>query len=681
MNPSFTPSAGDLTTTSAFSINNAGLVDQSKVPGSDAQESALDTEQEKLFDFGQARVHLDRLIQDWHTEVEDSEVRRKTRDIEVDIEGLRQKGDLDEDETLIPVRVIDTNITREQPPYINYLKNSRRICTFRSLDNPDTDPQLIEQEFARGMTYPGWETSHFKCLDGGQTHGWATIEVVFDTDKPLNVGLEYVAHDELFWPRTVKDIQDSPRMVRAYDVTITKLKSWVRDYGFDLAQVSTIVDPVKNTQKEQETRRIYKLYFKKEGVVYIAWFALTDGVKDWLKKPAKLFLGIKHKVQKTKTELQPQQQQSVDPMTGQVMVSTVNVPVEVPYEDWEDSDIKMYPIFVLPYRETEKPKVVDHKGRVFLDENKQEAQTAILSGFVNGLTRASNIYGSPSQEDGTGASLKELEDIKMCGGRMLSKPINFWSPPYPDPMVIKAMQYFDTANSEETNQVNFAAMNREDSRKTAREISAAEQQQQLLNSVQLTLFSTHIRSIYGFAWLIVQSQALQSNIIFLLKQQQRPQMMMGQQLPDPNNPAQPLMETYYENDFETIGQTWELRAAGDVDVVQRQEKIQQMMQDWPVISQTGLATRFLSDLMRLKYPDVGDQYAQIIESTSSIEQMQGMIVGMGTIMAGMVQQHPEMMQTIPPEQQQQIMQLIQQSQQMATASKQNNNTQQNAKPQ
>jgi hypothetical protein len=239
-------------------------------------------------------------------------------------------------------------------------------------------------------------------------------------------GLEHIGYDMLFFPLSNKDIQQCPCVIRAYDITIPQLRTWVTKFGFSQEQVNIVVDKTKDTSKANETIRIYKRYCKWEGVVYVSWFELDSSTNDWLKAPMPLSLDI------------------VDPQTKQ------------------DKPITQYPIFFLPYRETEKPRLIDHKGRVFLDENKQEAQTAILSGFTNKLTRSSNIYASKGAEDGTGSSLKQIENLRLEGGRVLSQPINFFSPEAPDPMTLRAMEYFDDANSQETNQVNFAALNRED---------------------------------------------------------------------------------------------------------------------------------------------------------------------------------------------------------------------------
>src|SRR5438105_8051942 len=75
-------------------------------------------DEKEIFDYSSARIFLKRLIDDWRDEINLTDERRKTRDIDVDVRALRASGKLDEDETLIPDRVVDNNIVREQPPYI-----------------------------------------------------------------------------------------------------------------------------------------------------------------------------------------------------------------------------------------------------------------------------------------------------------------------------------------------------------------------------------------------------------------------------------------------------------------------------------------------------------------------------------------------------------------------------------
>lgn len=580
-------------------------------------------ERDELLDFTTARTHLQRLVNEWSDECNKTLVRRAKRDVRVDVELLRQQKKLDEDETLVPVRVIDTNIQREQPPYVDYLKNSRRLTTFNCLTEPDIDTQEMEIEFTRGMTYVAWEKPHFKNVDGAQTHGWDSVEVVLDDSKPLGVALEHVGHDNLFFPVTSIDIQYSARVIRKYKMTLLQLSK--PEFGFDPAQVEKLKASRKSTQKEIETLEVFKHMCKKDSQVYVSWFALTDGVDNWLRAPEVLDLDL------------------VDPLTGQ------KIPT------------KMYPYILLPYKESEKPTIVEHEGRCFYDDPKQEAQTAILSGYINGLTRAANLYASPEKEDGTGSKLKEIDGMRLAGGRVMSQPMKWWSPPYPDPSVIKSLQFFDVANAQETNQVNFAATNREDSRKTAEEIKSSNNQQQKLTGVQLTMFSTFIRETYSLVWLIVQSKAIQNKIAFLQVTIQQPIInpLTGQPAIGPD--GQPMTETKRVNDLKRLQQIYDVRAAGDVDVIQRQEKINQMMQDWPVIQQTPARDQFLQDLIRLKYPDTGERYVALMAQQPQLDGLKAMVGRLGMIMKGAMEQHPEMMKSLPPEQQGDVMKLVEQA--------------------
>jgi hypothetical protein len=630
--------------TDSVPLEDPALVEQ---PLTDEIVDYTKEQDERTFDFTVARTFLNSLIGEWAGEVKNTEENRKTRDIDIDVQALRASKKLAEDETVIPDRVIDSNIQRELPPYINYLKNSRRLAIFTCMSNPERQTNRVELEFTRGMTYSGWETPHYKCLDGSCTHGWDAIEVVFDAAKPLHCSLEHIGHEKLIFPQKMGGLQSAQMILRAYDLTLLELKRFVDAFGFDREQVGRIITAYNSGQKNQDTVRVYKRFCKHNGVVYVSWFCMEHGVNDWLKAPSKLFLGIKKKVT-ISVPMPP----TPDPMGSGMMIE--QPPME--QTEWKDADIDQYPVFLLPYRETEKPYIVDYKGRVFYDEYKQEGNTAILSGFVNGLFRATQIFAS-QEENGTGSSLKELQGITLSGGKILSNKVNFWSSPYPDPMILKALQHFDLKNSQETNQPTFAAMNREDSRKTAREMSLASEQQTMLNSVQLTLFSTFVRSVYSLCWLIAQSQALQGNIKFLLVKQEIPAVNPMTGGPLEGVPPQ----VSWVNDEETIAEIYDIRAAGDVDVIQRAEKIQQMKQDWPVISNTVLAPLFLAEMLRLQYPDSGEKWAKILEQqTPQLEQAKGVASGLAAILQGALQTNPELLQSVSPEEAQQMQQMMQQ---------------------
>lgn len=594
-------------------------------PSPNVQAVEPDDEYKELFDYNTAIITLKKLISDWASEITNTENRRVERDVEFDVETLRRKGELDPDETVIPRRVINSNINREMPTSIAYIKQSRRIVTFSCIDQPGTDTQKLESEYTRGMRYEEWEVPHYKVLDGSKTHGWDAVEVLFDETKPLHVAVEHIGHDRLIFARDALDLQSCDRVIRWYSASTLQLRRLAGEFSFDPTVVKAILDKHKSKEKSQEMLNLYKGYCKYNGQVYVKWF-MTDGeATNWLLAPKPFFNG------RQKLEAVPQEPTvlvSPDGITPLVVQQPPKiVPVDVP----EDK----YPIFLLPYNETEKSKIFDHKGRVFYDGPDQEAQTSILSAFVTGLNRSINIYGSPKVDSDESASVKQL-DIDLTPGTILSKPMDFFSLPAPSAQILPAMNYLKSANAEEAGQIDFATQNRKDSGKTATEINEASRQQDLLKSVDVTMYSTFIRKTYGYAWLIVQSQALLGKVPLLLVQ---------------TGPGQ------WTNNIQLIGLLYDIRAAGDVDVLERQEKIQSMMMDWPVIQNTPLRDEFLMDLMKLKYPDDGDRYSKTLAMG---DVKRNLIAAMGQMLQAMVS--PEDVKMLPPETQQKLQQIQQQAQ-------------------
>jgi hypothetical protein len=627
------------------------------------QKAQLDLQKEEeaqLNDYKTAIVPLRQLIDSWRTEDTQTEANRLKRDIDINLDQLREDGTIDDDETFIPVRVIDTNITRETPPFINFLKNARRIAIFNDTVDPTFDTALLESAFTKGMTYKGWIKPFYKTVDGAATHGWASVEITYDESKPLRCGIEYIAHEDLIFYTETRELQASQDTIRRYRLTILQLHKYVVQFGFDPVQVNNIIEKWKTSQDKDKPIIVYKGFHKKDGIVYVRWFSIEGAATDWIKKPEPLSLGICKQVTVMKTVMQPTI--GVDPVTNQPTVQ--NVPQQVPTQEWQPVPLQAYPIAILPYRETEKPLIFDHLGRCFFDNDKQEAMTAITTSYVNGMNRAMRIFASPKADTiQDGRPAKNLP-IKLANGTIWDKPMDFYNMPYPSPDVLKALQYLSTANSDEVGQVNFAANNRQDSRKTATEINAAEKESNLLDTVDLTLFSEFIRDVYTIAWAVVQSQALQGSIKFLqIKNpalQQNPQIQQQNLLLGSivNSDGSVQDEAQLVNDIDTISRNFEIRAAGDVDVIAKEEMVQKMQRDWPVIQQTPLASRFISDYVKLVYPEDGELYSQILQTG---DPKNNIIKGLLTALEQIIQM-PEVHHLITP----QVSSMLQQLEQSAT---------------
>lgn len=666
-----------------------------------AVEAAIDPikqqHYDKLFNFNEAKPRLQMLHQKWTGEMQETQRRRLLRNVDLSPKKLRDDGKLKSDETIIPIRLCDTNIRREQPAYINYLISPQRAYIFSCTDKPNVDTQQLEKEVTDGLRYIGWETPHFKVLDGSQTHGWDAVEVVFDPTKPLHVALEHVGHENLFFSLDALDTNNCEVLVRRYSFSPLQLKEAVTKYGFNAAQVDLLLQSVaQGTGKEDNNVVVYKKLCKYEGVIYVAWYDIAH-CQDWLKAPTKLFLGIRHKEQVPNPAYHALEQQlqtltgagarvgagvASTPSATNFNGSTTTGPTLSPLaplvpaqgaalqiatalqatsptvEQWVDTDIVEYPIFLLPYAETEEQTIVSHKGRVFFDNFKQEAMTAIASGYVNGVVRASNVYGAVSNSDPSSTSAPKQLETALNNGAIFDKKIDFFHTDYPEASVLSGLQYFDVQNSQETGQVNFSAANRKDSRKTATEMEMAQQQQQMLSSVQVSLYSNFLRKVGAFQWLIIQSQALQDKINLLLVPAPQPQLNM----------QAGTFEEKYVNDYSKISLKYNVKPAGDVDVIERQQFINQMMQDWPVLQNTPLANEFLKELVRRRYPSIADKWTQLLDQADP-RILLAKVAQIGTMLAD-----PTKLAALSP-QDQQVLQQIMAEVQAVTAPMQQSATQ------
>ena len=578
-----------------------------------------------FFLYSEAKTYINTLLDTWEDEIAKTEERRKERKIDADIKSMRAEKKLAPDEFFIPDRVIDKNISREQPIFIQFLSQSKRLVIFKCSTNPDLDTQLLEMDVTDGFKYPGWMTQFFKVIDGAQTHGSDAMEVTFDETKPLHVAFEHVGHDNLYWDREIEDPQNSERQIRRYPVSIMQLENYAVDprFGFNAEQVALIAAKFETPTKRGESINLYKVYFKFSGIVYVCWYVRDQNATDWIKAPEPLRLGISAPQQSPAPVVDTlAAEQAVTSQGGNQLAPTLappQPPVIVP------QPIPLYPTFPYVYRESEEPKLTSKVGRSFLDKFTQECSTAIWSAFTTGLSRAANIYASPEQGDESEAALRQL-DVTIESGKIYNKRVNFWNPPYPDALVLSALNALDVANSSQAGQTNFAAMNRKDTRKSATEMLMSQQTAEILKTVPISFYSEHLQLVFGFAWLIVQSQALQGKITL-------PRI----------------------GDLRTLALSYKVLPAGDVDFVQRTQDIVQMETDWPVMQNTGAAIPFLCDLVRLKYPEKGEEYAQMIIQG---DPGKNLVKALSALLQGTLT--PEEVKALPPAEQQGLQQIQQQ---------------------
>jgi hypothetical protein len=579
-------------------------------------------EQEKNYlNFDTARGKIDKLIQDWDKEDKATQKRRRQRFLDINIQALQEKNKLKADETIISRREIDSNIRRELPPFLSYLKQSRRLAVFETQgNNPEIQLDKITQletEFTKGMTYPDWEMPLFKSLDGSATHGWDSIEVEFDESKPLHVNIDHIGHENLIFPLDAKDIQNCELLLRKYELTKNKLLSFIQKFGFDIKEGLNLIRD--NENKKETSILVYKVFFKFNGIVYTAWYAGAKTSGTWLRAPIALNMGRKLKEDKLTVV--------TDPITG--------APTPTTQATWTTVTENLYPIFILPYDETEQQCISAHKGRCFLDGPRQEALTALTSIYVNGAVRAGNVYASPAGTSPEDQNPIAKVDVNLEHAAVYNRALQFWAPPYPPDGLLRAVDSINSQGKEEAGQITYSALNREDSRKTATEISAATQQQQLLTSVDVIMFSTFLRKVFNYCWLIIQSQALQGLVDFMQISLMGPMGTKTVKIPDEATLSIPFL----------------LKAAGDVDVIQREEKLQKRISFWQIIAATPLAApiapKFFLDMLTEAFPEDVESYKEAIQKYVMAQQQQAMMGG-GMPPGPMDQQPPTQGQGAPP---------------------------------
>lgn len=578
--------------------------------------------QEDLFPYEDYKIKCTTLLSEWTEEIEETEVRRQERFADIDIEELRQRKEIEEDETFLPELLIHTNILREQPTYLRYLSGSHRMAIFRARTNPDIISTLkIERDFTDGVRYIGWFRDYFRLIDGAQLHGWDSFEVVPDMTKPMHIRMEHIGHDKLIFNFNCIDIQDNKYILRHFRITNQVLEEFTQSYGFDKEQVDLILENDQQRSNNQSLKYdIYKVFIKYDGIIYVGWIELNK-TGGWLKKPEPLFLGVEQ-MQLTDTPAIDDNGLPIINETGQQILNQEELLTPQP--------TSKFPVFIHLYMDNEEKPITRKVGRGFLDKAKQEGITSLQTTYTNSCARASDVHASPATADEAETELRQL-DISVKSGMFWSKPVNFFHMDYPDPEMLRAIQYFRTSNAQDTGALDTAVINRKDSRKTATELQEATAQSEELKQLNLMFFSEFLRSVYTFIWEIVQNRAANNYFPFATEKNQ---------------------DGSFENPTELIMQEFIIKPAGDIDMLLRDRKIAQMERDWPVYMNTPLATEFLMDLTKLKYQEEGDRYAMIL----GMGDPRNIILGLLSIIDGFLT--PDVLASLPPQQQQMLIQQL-----------------------
>jgi len=503
----------------------------------------------KNYQDASTNVHkLASLCDEQHVTAQDQ---RQQRRLNIDLDLERRDGYLAPDEVYIPTHIIDSNIRREQAKYVSYVVNSRRTVIFSSSTDPAFNTGPLERDFTERCRYDGWQVPLFRTIDCMQLHGYCVAEVQFDDTKPGHFGIESVNYEDFAFPDDTRDIQACGMLVHRHYFTREQLIDMTKSREFSKKEVETLVGEEPVDEQTESLFKVEKVMFRSEGIVHVGWSCVAR-CNDWLRKPRPLFLGKRD-------------------AAGEV------------YET-------EYPYVIFHYMIAEDMTIKNCVGRAYLDKHTQEAVSSLMSSFVTAHRRASNFYFSKETDDPNQSN--EQTSVQFVPGALIDSNIRQFQLTPPNSTMLSAIQTLITQNSQEQSQMNYAAMNRQDSRKTATEIQTASAEAQLLSATQVALFSISIKQIYEKCWDIYQSRVL-DNLI------------------DPTIPLHYFLEHKYN-----------IKPAGDTDVVERQEKAQKMLQVWPVIQQnSALAITYMEDMLTMLFPDESPKYLEQLKEDQTKTQL------------------------------------------------------------
>jgi hypothetical protein len=539
--------------------------------------------------YDDAAKEIHRLNSHLQTQATKADEHRLLRHPTIDIDAEQRSGHLAPDELYIPLHLVDMNIRREQARYVSYISSSRRVAIFKSLNDVTFDSTVLEEDFTDKARYTGWQTSIFRIIDSMQLHGYGVAEVSFDATKPGHFAVNDVNFEDLGLPEDARDIQACEMIVHRHYFTDLQLKRMAETDDFNKEQVNNL--DFKELAENYSLMEVQKVLFKKNNVVYVGW-ACIDRCNDWVRKPRPLFLGKRQQ--------------------GEELFET------------------QYPYVLFPYNINEDTTISLMKGRAELDEYAQESATSLLSSFVTAHRRASGLYFAKDNNDPNNTNVQT--SVFFTPNALIDSNIKQFQLTPPDSAIMGAIQTILGQNMQETSQVNFAAMNRKDSRKTATEVQAATSEAQALSASQVALFSIALKKVYTQCWNIYRLRTIEGLI-------------------------QASIPPNFFTDHE-----YSIRPAGDADVIERQEKINKMMQAWPVVQQTGAASLFLKRFVSMLFPEDGQAYVQAIQDDNTKTQL---LMQLQTIVQSLITD-PETGQLSEEAQpyQQQLQQIMQQVQQV-----------------
>ena len=532
------------------------------------------------FAFEDEQKIFTQLISSQEKEITKCKKRRELRRHRVEIQKLREKGELSNDCTIIPDRTIDQNIRAETVAYSKFIQESSWVLAFKDVMQPTETFDPLNNFTTYLFRPPGWKKVWLAASDSRLLHGGVALELIPDPSAPGKAKIEYIRREDLLIPEQTRDIQACMRVGRRYEITKQQFKTLATALGFEESAKTAVL---KHYETREEFIKVYKWFMKDDnGVVNIAFFADTStGLNTYLRAPIPYQLGM------FDLETPP-----VPPEAQLMMQLGAQIPPPPPVP--KPRPVTRIPIYLIPYHIEEDETYYEVQGRAALDMPTQEALTAVLSATVNGAVRAAQLY--PTCDPGIPDSeIKKDPLFTLKPDHVYAGKFTFAQLPWPNAIALSVVQTLSTRNAQASGQTDFASMSREDSAKRATELQMAAKEAEDLSSVGVSLWSEYQLQLYLDWWEIIKSQIV----------------IKGIELP-PDLAA---------SGIDLSSPTLSATMAADIQVVKRAETTARRVQFYQLVQGTKFQEPYFETMIEELFPDDVDKWKLAIQQSDQTKQI------------------------------------------------------------
>jgi hypothetical protein len=465
---------------------------------------------------------------------------RDAAELDITSAEARARNIVAGNEVYIGRRVIADNMRRELPAYLQYINGPRVIIAqSRNVSVGADVVTAIEDEFTLGFRFDGWLEHHIGAINSSTLHGRGVFMVLSAPDTLLGTKAVFVPADDFVFPTGARNIQRSNMLGVRYSVSVDQFRQWGKTYAWKQSAMETLLGSMAAGDDATRMLEVFQMFYRVNDIVHTCWYTDKE-TKVLLSAPA--------------------------PYTsGEFDQAGLPVPAGE------------YPFFPIYYSITENPIIVERKGRAHMDMHDQEAATMMWTGLVNACMRAAEIYASVEATPQTeNPAIKQTEFV-IEPGRIVDKPVKFFNTPWPDSMMLSALNALSTTNAAAAGQTDFAVMNRKDSRKTAKEMDLASDQSTASKSVPLTMFTSGYRALLNYQFKLLRGNcAGGTNTQFLAAIPEARQIL--------------------------ITTEWVIQPAGDTDYVERLKQLEMYVKLYPLVQNTAAGPEFLRKIVEMAFP-------------------------------------------------------------------------------